>query len=228
MSIQHDGHEHEFEPEFGLPERLPADERILWQGSPDWRMLARSAFHVRKLVVYFSAILAARALTVALDDGTVQEAAKALVMLFPLALLAIAIAVAMAWLSSRTTVYTVTDKRVVMRIGIVLSLTFNLPLQRLATADLRLHADGTGDIPLTLSGTDTIAYLHLWPHARPWRIAKPEPMLRCVPDAVRVSAVLADAWGSATGLAVSKPLPAAPGPHAHPAAAGNERRPAHA
>ena len=35
----------------------------------------------------------------------------------------------LAWLTSRNTVYTITNKRVVMRIGIVLSVTFNLPLR---------------------------------------------------------------------------------------------------
>ena len=217
VTYNHHGHEHEFEPPFGLPEPLPAGERILWQGSPDWRMLARSAFHVRKLAIYFGAILALRVAFVFADGGTAAEAAKAIAMLLPLALLAIGIAASMAWLSSRTTVYTLTNKRVVMRIGIVLSLTFNLPLQRLATAGLRLYPDGSGDLPLTLAGTDTIAYLHLWPHARPWRVAKPEPMLRCVPDAVRVSALLADAWAHATGGAAVKAVRVEPAARAQPA-----------
>jgi Bacterial PH domain len=220
MKVTYDrhGHEHEFEPQFGLPEPLPADERILWQGSPDWRMLARTAFHVRKLALYFGAILALRAVSVLADGGTAAEVSKALMLLLPLALLAIAIAAALAWLSSRTCVYTLTDKRVVLRIGIVLSLTFNLPLRRLATAGLRLHADGSGDMPLTLAGTDTIAYLHLWPHARPWRVAQPEPLLRCVPDAARVSALLAAAWADATGLAAARPAPAEPVARTHAAA----------
>ena len=208
VAYDHHGHEHEFEPQPGLPEALPHDERILWQGSPDWRVLARTAFHVRKLVVYFGVILALRVAFVLADGGTGAEATKAVVMLLPLAMVAIGIAAALAWLASRTSVYTLTDRRVVMRIGIVLSLTFNLPLKRLATAGLHLHAGGSGDIPLALVGTDTIAYLHLWPHARPWRVARPEPMLRAVPDAAAVSALLAGAWANATGLAAAPPLPA--------------------
>lgn len=208
MKVQHAGHEHEFEPQFGLPEPLPADERILWQGAPDWRMLALTAFHVRKLAVYFGVILALRVVSVLAAEGTVAEAARAVAMLLPLALLAIGIAAALAWLCSRTAAYTLTDKRVVMRIGIVLSMTFNLPLRRLATAGLRLHPDGSGDMPLALAGTDTIAYLHLWPHARPWRVAKPEPMLRCVPDANKVSLLLADAWAQANGMTASRPVAA--------------------
>jgi hypothetical protein len=230
MKVEYDGHahEHEFEPQFGLPEPLPADERMLWQGAPDWRRLALNAFHVRKLAAYFGAILGLRALFVWADGGALAEVGKALVMLLPLALLAIVIAASLAWLASRTTVYTITDKRVVMRIGIVLNVTFNLPLTRLATAGLRLHADGSGDMPLALAGSDSIAYLHLWPHARPWRVAKPEPMLRCVPDAVAVSRLLADAWARANGAAAAAasrptttPVPAdttAPSAGATPAA----------
>jgi hypothetical protein len=90
-----------------------------------------------------------------------------------------------------------------MRIGIVLNLTFNLPFGRIATAGLRDTGHGTGDIPLTLAGSDRIAYMHLWPHARPWRIAHPEPMLRCVPNAPRVAQVLAQAWSQAQCPAAS-------------------------
>lgn len=203
MKVNYDGHEHEheFEPEYGLPEPLPAGERVLWQGSPDWRVLARRVFHARTLVLYFLAILAIRAAVVTMNGGTAAEALRAVAMLSPLAALAIGVAVGMALLCARTTVYTITDKRVTMRIGIVLNLTFNLPLSRLATAGLRDTGRGTGDIPLALAGTDRIAYLHLWPHARPWRIAQPEPMLRCVPEAARVARVLAQAWTQAQGHA---------------------------
>ena len=209
MNVQSHGHEHEFEPEYGLPEPLPAGERILWQGSPDWRMLARRAFHVRKLVVYFAVILAIRSATVWSSGGSVADAILAALWLAPLAGAAIGMAAFMAWLSARTTVYTITDKRVVMRVGIVLSLTFNLPYRRIANAALRVDGKhATGDIPLVLAGSDRIAYLHLWPHARPWRVAKPEPMLRSVPDAARVAGILAEAWKRAT-RADSQPAPTA-------------------
>ena len=56
MSIDNHGHEYEFEPQFGLPERLPQTERILWQGAPDAGTLAQSAFHLRKFGVYFALV----------------------------------------------------------------------------------------------------------------------------------------------------------------------------
>ncbi|MGA2129178.1 MAG: PH domain-containing protein, partial [Xanthobacteraceae bacterium] len=35
--------------------------------------------------------------------------------------------------------------------------------------------------------------LVLWPHVRPWHVARPQPMLRAVPDALRVAETLARA-----------------------------------
>lgn len=212
MKVNYDGHthEHEFEPEYGLPEPLPAGERVLWQGSPDWRVLARHVFHVRTLVMYFGVILLIRGAVVLNDGGTPAAALKAVGMTVPLAVLAIGIAVGLALLCARTTVYTITDKRVTMRVGIVLNLTFNLPFARIANAGLRkIHGD-VGDIPLTLAGTDQIAYLHLWPHARPWRIAKAEPMLRCVPQVDQVANVLAQAWSQSRGLDLGTVAASAP------------------
>lgn len=194
------GHEHDYEPVHGLPEVLPAEEHILWQGSPDWRALARRAFHVPALVLYFAAVLAARAGYVLSQGGSAGDALRALVVLLPLVVFALVLITGLAWLTARGAVYTITDRRLVMRIGIVLTVTFNIPFKRIAAAGLRRHRDGSGDIPITLVGSDRIAYLHLWPHARPWRYAKPEPMLRCVPDAEAVARQLSEAWSRATEL----------------------------
>jgi hypothetical protein len=196
-------HEHDCDAERGLPEPLPRDERLVWQGSPDWRTLARRAFHVRKLALYFGALLALRAAFVLSGGGSVREAIVAVLWLTPLAAAGLGIVLTLAWLSSRTTVYTLTDKRVVMRIGIVLTVAFNVPLARIASAAVRLEKDGVGDIPLVLAGSDRIAYLHLWPHARPWRLARPEPMLRSVPNAAEVARLFGEAWSRATGTALA-------------------------
>lgn len=186
--------EHEHEPVHGLPEELPADERVLWQGSPDWRALAVRAFHVRKLIVYFALMLALRGSVVLADGGSALDAVRAVATLAPLALLGIGLTLLIAWLSARSTAYTLTNRRVVMRIGIVLTLSLNLPLRRLEAADLKLHTGEHGDISLRLLKPDHIAYLHLWPHARPWRLARPEPTLLCLPGAQAVARRLTDAW----------------------------------
>ena len=206
------GDDHDFEPAHGLPELLPAGEKILWQGSPQWLPLAHRVFHIRKLVLYFAALVALR-MIVMLVNGEATPKAMALSALWMAGLGAFAIGSLMvvAWLSARTAVYTITDKRVVMRVGIVLTLTFNIPFKRITGAGLHVAADGSGDLPLTLSGEDRIAWLHLWPHARPFHLAHTEPMLRSVPDAAAVAQLLSQAWSQAwshsTGLALNTATP---------------------
>ena len=195
------GPEHDYEPVLGLPEPLPAGERMLWQGAPDARSLARRVFHVRKVAVYFGVVGALQVAGALADGEGLREALGGLTLLVSVAALAIGLLVLLAQLSARTTLYTITDRRVVMRVGIVLTMTFNLPFSRIASAGLRQHGDGTGDLPLEL-GEASIGYAHLWPHARPWRLGRPEPMLRCVPDAQRVGRLLADAWSQSTGGSV--------------------------
>ena len=52
MKVQGNGHEHEFEAAYGLPEPLPKGESILWQGAPDLADLAVRVFHLKKIAVY--------------------------------------------------------------------------------------------------------------------------------------------------------------------------------
>jgi Bacterial PH domain len=186
-------HEHEFEAAHGLPELLPAGERIIWQGSPDWRAVAKKVMYVRLLSFYFAAMLLWGGLNAFNNSSTVLAAAQSLIIPALLALAALGVLTTFAWLTSRTTVYTFTNRRVVMRIGIVLSVTFNLPYRMIDSASLHANADGTGDIALLLAASDKIAYGNLWPHARPWRLKRPEPMLRAVPDVLHIGQLLAAA-----------------------------------
>jgi hypothetical protein len=208
MRQDHASHEHEFEPQFGLPERLPGNERILWQGSPAVAALAQSAFHLRKIALYFAVLLVARAAQEVSSGASALEVLMALKWLAPLALTGLLIVWTLAWLTARTTVYTLTNKRVVMRLGIVLTVTFNLPLSRIASADLRALEAGHGDITLALKGEDRIAWVHLWPSVRPWRITRPEPTLRAIPEAATVASQLSAAWSAVNGQAAT-PAPLA-------------------
>ena len=81
----------------------------------------------------------------------------------------------------------------VLRIGVALSKCINLPLVKLGGADLRKLGAGYGDIALSIEGQSMLGYAILWPHARPFRLAKPQPMLRALPDAAEAAGILARA-----------------------------------
>jgi hypothetical protein len=178
---------------------LPRGERVLWQGAPAWRAVYLRVFHARALAAYFGLILAARAAVVLADGGGVADAALAVGWLLPAPLFALGMLALMAWLVERTSRYTITDRRVVMRIGMVLDVTFNFPFSVVESAALRTWPDGTGDVSIAFMPGNQIGYAHLWPHARPWRLRRAEPALRCVRDAAAVGRILSRALAEATG-----------------------------
>lgn len=205
-------HEHEFEPALGLPERLPPGETVVWQGAPKWQALARDAFHLRGLSLYFAVLLAWQTASHLHDGQTWAATLFSLLTVAPLALLALALVASLAWLSARSTVYTLTNHRLVMRVGIVLTVTYNLPLAQIAAVAMRRRTGGLGDLTVTLESGQRIAYLHLWPHARPWHLRTTEPMLRDVESVEAVAALFADTLHRAVHhplRATTAPQPAA-------------------
>lgn len=179
------------EPIPGLPERPPPGEELLWQGRPDSFALARDAFKITWVAGYFVALALWRASVAA--DGTTGSVIAVMLPYLGIGLAACALLYGLAWVQARATVYTVTTARVAMRIGAALTVTLNVPFKQVATATLAAKPNGTGTIALETLGDTRISYLVCWPHVRPWRFARTQPALRCIPDAAVVAKLLADA-----------------------------------
>ena len=194
----------------GLPERPPQGELILWQGRPDAWALARDAYKIRWFAAYFALIVLWRGGSAFADGGLSLALAMGLPYLI-LGLLGLGIIYGLAWVQARTTTYTLTTARVVLRIGAALPVTFNIPFAQVGAASLDLRRDGTGTIALDTLGETRISVLVAWPHIRPGHWAKTQPALRSVPDAGRVARMLAEAAEARMTMPqVSRTAPMAP------------------
>ena len=206
----------------GLPGRLPAGERVLWRGKPDGWLLARRALHLPGLGLYFGIILMWCLVSEIRGGEALAQVAASMLRLGLIAAAPIALLSLFALLVARTTQYTITNRRVVLRIGIALPRTLNLPFARIDEAALKLHPDGSGDLALRLQAKERLPFLLLWPHTRPWRLGRAQPSLRAVRDAAAAARVLSRALASAAELPVPVLAPhadiAGARPHA-PAAA---------
>ena len=206
------------EPIRGLPELPPEGEKILWQGSPDWKKLAFHAFGLHWVVGYFALIMLWRAAAVGVEAGLWTGIERAL----PLGVLGAVccgLVALMAYAQAKATVYTVTNRRVAMRIGAALSVTLNLPYRWIGAMDLSVDKRGVGTIALSLLGTTRISYLVCWPHVRPWRFNPSEPALRCIPEAEKVGRLLTEcAEERLAELALQRTVAAAPTPETTSAA----------
>lgn len=198
-----------FEPIPGLPERPPEGERILWQGAPDWRGLAWRAFHVREVAFYFAALVAAQPALALIDGQALSGSAKPMLWVALAGAVAIGALTLLGWLSARGAIYTITSRRLVLRFGVALPMTVNLPFAVIAGAGLKLSRSGHGDLPIAIMPGEKVSYAILWPHVRPWRLSRPEPMLRAVADAAGVADILARALAAHAGAPVRVAAPAA-------------------
>jgi hypothetical protein len=193
--------EYEIEPVKGLPGNLPKGESIVWQGEPDWQTLARGVFHTRLVAAWF--VIVAMGAFVAGGTGPLGAVITLGVAVLGLGLLAF-----LAWAQARSTVYTLTEKRLVMRFGVALPKCVNLPLQLIAAADLKPLGADKADIALRIHGRFPLGWLQMWPHVRPWKVAQPQPMLRAVP--MNFAPILAAALAKADP-AQHRPVEAAAG-----------------
>lgn len=182
----------EIEPVKGLPEVPPEGEVILWQGKPNWWALSKESLNLYWVAGYF-VFLAAWRFVAVVDLMPLGQAIWASIPFLILGGIVCALLIIIAWTQAHFTVYTVTNRRVAMRIGAALNVTLNLPYTQIANINLDRRKSGTGTIAFDLMGDTRISYLVCWPHVRPWKISPTQPALRCINDADEIAAMISEA-----------------------------------
>lgn len=192
------------EPVRGLPERLPPGERLLWQGAPEARLLARRVFHLRALAIYFALLIGAHSALSLRDGAAPAELLTSGIGMLALALFALAVLGGLALAYAKTSVFSITDRRLVLRFGVALPMNVNIPLRHIQAADMRRYADGSGDIVFTVTAHKTVSYVTLWPNVRPWKFLRAQPALRCLADVQEAAQILAAVAPAATQSAAPR------------------------
>ncbi len=181
----------------------PTRPTAVWSGRPDWTASLVRIWKVGWVAAWFAALLAdGLRLAVAAAAGPARALAWAgeerLALVAAVVLLGL---LALAALTRRSTRYTIEARSVTLRYGLALPATLVIPFAAIAQVDVRTHRDGTGDVALRLKPGQGVIYPKLWPHARPWRWMRAEPMLRCVPDAGVAAALLCRALAARDRIA---------------------------
>lgn len=192
-AIFHDEEDGNPEPMAGLPQKLPDGERILWRGSPAALAFAVQALPVRLAAIYLAVFTAWRVGELASSGASGGAIAGSLGVAATAGAVGGALIIALGLLMARSTIYTITDRRIVMRFGVAIRKYVNIPFAAIESAGLKTHARGAGSIALTTKRDARISFLRLWPHARLRRRAAAEPVLRAVPEAAEVARILCDA-----------------------------------
>jgi hypothetical protein len=197
--------EHEIEPSPGLPSELPQGERVLWQGRPSSRLVARHCLKSLWIGAYFL-VLALWAGASGLADGQpLGGIVFSIAVLTALAAVLLGMIELFAWGVEKTTLYTITSERIVMRFGVALSMTLNVPFKQLHSVSMGRLGGKAGTIAIALAPGHRLSWLVQWPHVRGWRFAEPEPSLICLADADAVAEVLTLAYNRYRSLHSAHP-----------------------
>ena len=120
--------------------KLMPDERVLWQGRPAWPALARDVLYVGWLGAYLALLLIWHA---ALNRSAGLGPLDTLLAGVPLAvmgLLVLGACAGFAWAVARTTTYTLTTERCVLRYGVALTATLHLPLRKIGAVSVAVRS----------------------------------------------------------------------------------------
>lgn len=205
----------------GLPGPLPAGEHMVWQGKPETGLVLRHVFKARWIAAYFAVMVGWLLVTGLYFGRAPVDIAMSVVVMA----VAGAMVIGFFWVYSvaihRTTIYTLTTRRIVMRTGVALPTCFNLPFTEVEAVDVLERADGSGNMALRFKPDIRLSWMVFWPHVRGLRLARPEPQLtglkdvRAVADqfATQLTAHLArrhsaDSLGDMTGHGEPMPLAA--------------------
>ncbi|MCB1456337.1 MAG: PH domain-containing protein [Nitratireductor sp.] len=201
------GPEHDFEPVPGLPAELPDGEHVIWQGAPVASAVSARFLKTRWIAGYFAVLVAWTLVTGFYDGRTLGSILFSASAVTIMGTIVIALLEAFAWGVHKTTLYTITNRRIVMRIGVALSVTYNLPFSQIISADLRADRNGNGDIAFVLAPGARLSLMVFWPHARGWRKGRMIPQMIGLDKAADVGRLLAvelQAHGQASAVAAAR------------------------
>lgn len=167
---------------------FPSD--ALWSGRPRWTSAAVRIWKAPWVAAYFAVLLADGARLALAGARAPPHAWAGEGKLLAAAVIVVGGLTAMALMTARTTRYTIDARAVTLRYGVALPATLVIPFAAIEHLGVRIHTDGSGDVALRLKPGQGVIYPKLWPHARPWRFRRAEPMLRCIPDAGASAALL--------------------------------------
>ncbi len=187
-----------------LAESLPADEMLIWQGRPEATAIATRAMYLWYVVAYLLGLAVFRTGFLVMSDAPLSEWSALLAWQLLASLFIVGIILGLAAVYGKSTIYTLTNRRLILRTGAAVPIHVNFPLEQIAAADLTVFSDGTGDIALKLDNSDKLYWLLLWPNIRSWWVRPLQPLLRGLRDFELAASALASAASAESTVALGE------------------------
>ena len=139
-----------------------------------------------------------------MSDAPISEWSALLAWQVLASLFIVGVLLGLSLVYGKSTIYTLTNRRVILRTGAAVQIHVNFPLEQIASADLQVFSDGTGDIALKLENSDRLYWLLLWPNVRSWWVRPLQPLLRGLRDFELAASALASAASAESAVSLGE------------------------
>ena len=178
-----------FEAPKNILDAIPHGESILWKGRPSLWGFSWNLFGLKWIALYLSMLSIVSVARFFASDFYTAFYVDFLPF-FLSGIFASIILIGLAAIQAYSTVYIITENRVIIKTGAALSFLISMPFKKIKEVNLQKRGASIGTISFELFSKKRVPYISCWPSVRPWKFKKTQPAFSCVRSVNEVATIL--------------------------------------
>ena len=183
----------EYKTKFETPKNIldviPDGESILWKGRPSLWGFSWNLFGLKWITLYLSMLSIVSVARFFASDFYTAFYVDFLPF-FLSGIFASIILIGLAATQTYSTVYIITENRVIIKTGAALSFLISMPFKKIKEVNLQKRGASIGTISFELLSEKRVPYISCWPSVRPWKFKRTQPAFSCIGSVDEVATIL--------------------------------------
>ena len=178
-----------FEAPKNILDAIPNGESILWKGRPSLWGFSWNLFGLKWITLYLSMLSIVSVARFFASDFYTAFYVDCLPF-FLSGIFASIILIDLAATQTYSTVYIITENRVIIKTGAALSFLISMPFKKIKEVNLQKRGASIGTISFELLSEKRVPYISCWPSVRPWKFKRTQPAFSCIGSVDEVATIL--------------------------------------
>ena len=178
-----------FEAPKNILDAIPNGESILWKGRPSLWGFSWNLFGLKWITLYLSILSIVSVARFFASDFYTAFYVDFLPF-FLSGIFASIILIGLAATQTYSTVYIITENRVIIKTGAALSFLISMPFKKIKEVNLQKRGASIGTISFELLSEKRVPYISCWPSVRPWKFKRTQPAFSCIGSVDEVATIL--------------------------------------
>ena len=178
-----------FEAPKNILDAIPNGESILWKGRPSLWGFSWNLFGLKWITLYLSMLSIVSVARFYASDFYTAFYVDFLPF-FLSGIFASIILIGLAATQTYSTVYIITENRVIIKTGAALSFLISMPFKKIKEVNLQKRGASIGTISFELLSEKRVPYISCWPSVRPWKFKRTQPAFSCIGSVDEVATIL--------------------------------------